>query len=313
MKKSVKRSIRRKVAKWKHTTMTNKKSVPFHVSEWVFFLVGLSLCLCLSLFFSFSILPTIALIQGVFFSTDAETDNGDKSDMNSDHWFQHRLSLCVLHHAVGRVSSSLDWYFKWCALGFFAMQRSWSQSNRCLSRSDGNRMSYHLPVWWTGVSPFFQCLDSSSACNSRPSRDRSLHRVSHKNSALSRALCRINHRNVDFPVPPLPSIHASSKEDRTVSALNIRKHSSWKMNFCTDELPHSFSCLFARVLWSTVQDMEKYNVKISVIWCPTNRLRFHFIYCLLFLTKYELSWTVVTTPFRVFVWFSWHANAYITF
>lgn len=146
--------------------------------------------------------------SGCLFSTDAETDNRDKSDMNSNHWFQHRMSLCVLHHAVGRVSSSLDWYFKWCALGFFfAMQRSWSQSNRCLSRSDSDRMSYHLPVWWTGVSPFFQCLDSSSACKSRPSRDRSLHRVSHKKSALSRALCRINHRNVGFPVPPLDSVH----------------------------------------------------------------------------------------------------------
>lgn len=99
----------------------------------------------------------------------------------------------------------------------------------------------------------------------------------------------------------------SSKEDRTVSALNICKHSSWQMNFCTDKLPHSFSCLFARVLWSTVQDVEKYNVKISVIWCPTNRLRIHFI------LPFSPNMNCEEEALQSFCvwWFSWHAN--ITF
>lgn len=272
-----------------------------------FFLVGLSLCPCLSLFF-----PSAASHNssdlGCLFSTDAETDNRDKSDMNSDNWFQHRLSLCVLYHAVRWVSSSLDWYFKLYALDFFAMQRSWSQSNRCLSRSDGHGISYRRPVWWTLVSPSFQCLDSSSACNSRPRRDQSLHRVSHKNSAR-RCAASITEKRI-FPFHPSLLHKTSNKEDRTVSALKICKHSSRQMNICTDDPPHPFSCLFARVLWSTVQDVEKYNVKLSVIWCPTNRLRFYFIlFCLLFLTKYEMSWG---SPSRVFV-FPWHANAYITF
>lgn len=101
----------------------------------------------------------------------------------------------------------------------------------------------------------------------------------------------------------------SSKEDWMVSALNICKHSSWQINFCTDELPHSFSCLFARVLWSTVEDVEKYNVKISVIWCPTNRLRFHFI------LPFSPNMNCHEEALQSFCvwWFSWHANANITF
>lgn len=235
--------------------------------------------------------------SGCLFSTDAETDNRDKSDMNSNHWFQHRLSLCVLHHAVGRVSSSLDWYFKWCALGFFFLQcrevgaratgvsavvtaTGWATT--CQSDGQGcplfsSALTHHQPVS-PGQAGIGAC--TVLATRSQPS--------------AGRCVASITEMWV-FPFHPSIPFMTSSKEDRTVSALNIR--SSWQIDFCTDELPHSFSCLFARVLRSTVQDMEKYNVKISVIWCPTNRLRFHFILPPL---SHQI-WTVMRKPFRVFL------------
>ena len=121
-----------------------------------------------------------------------------------------------------------------------------------------------------------------------------LHCVSHK-SQPSAGHCTasiteswVNHCRSSMHYP---SVHAmSSKEDQTSFCLkNLDKLMSIRMT------PLSLSCLFARVLWSTVH-VENYNVNLSVIWCPTNRPRPFFFCNSASFTKYKMS---CGSPFRV--------------
>lgn len=87
---------------------TNKKSVPFHASEWPFFRCWgfLYVRVCLDSFFAG--VRTIALIQGGFFSaapkTDSGQDNGAKSVTKTCNHVIDSSRECPFFH------QSIIWY-----------------------------------------------------------------------------------------------------------------------------------------------------------------------------------------------------------
>lgn len=236
----------------------NQQDVCSFSCQWMdsFFLGEPSLCPCLCFFFFFCLQQPPALIRGIFLVLIQRQTLGQTMEKNQtcNHITDSTLDCPVVSTIMPWDKSAVLWFGilnrcdTFSFFFFFALQKSWSQSNRCLSHSNSCGMSHpdgRCGVWWTRVSPFFQCLDLSSALNSRPSRYQHLHCVSHKNSAVSRALYHINQGNMDQLVSLLhalfPSVHTmSSKEDQTVFALKICKHFSWQLNIYPDDSPFHF-------------------------------------------------------------------------
>lgn len=177
---------------------TNKKSAPFHVSERAFFSGRAFFMSMLVGFFVVVVLqqpPHNSSDSGCLFSTDPKTDI--RTDNRGKNQTCNHVIDSNLHCPVSTImhwdKSAALWFgiLSRCDIYhlfiyvfiYFALQKSWSQSNRCLSRSGSYVWATpdgRCGVRWTGVSPSFQCLDFSSALNSRPSRHHRLHCVSHK-------------------------------------------------------------------------------------------------------------------------------------
>ena len=138
-----------------------------------------------------------------------------------------------------------------------------------------------------------------------------------KHSALSQArypVSQMTHRRDDWLCPLfhfllrflLLNTHITSrKDDSTVSALKICKHSSWpkwkRIPVQTKTTLISLFYLFARVLWFTVQ-WRRGKIMWNFLWFSVPKRGWAvFLYCIFFLTKWGIFILLTVSPFRASV------------
>lgn len=144
-----------------------------------------------------------------------------------------------------------------------------SRPPRAAAESDGQ-----------GLPPLFpSALTYHPPLNSRPSRRQRLNRCSPQELSRQPGRCTaINHRNgwTGVAPPRPPPLWAPQRREGEPDSFCLNNLQTLLMTREYRWLP--FPRLFARVLWSAVQVGKKYNVKLCVIWCPTNRLRPFFLF-----------------------------------